>query len=171
MVVVVITAALAITAITVMRSHVESSRSIEGLTMVQSIRAAQERYRAEHGLYLNVSQQGGFYPDDPSPAGVGQDKRNFFHAPGDDSHPDNARWLELLPTVSGTVRFGYLTNAGLPGEDLTEPAYAVPNLVWPTVNEPWYVIQAVSDLDEDGSVGFFVGSSLNGEVFRQNEGE
>lgn len=171
MVVVVIAAGLAVAAVTVMNEHVASSRSVEGLTMVQSIRAAQERYRSEHGLYLDVSLEGGFYPDDPAVTTEGSHKRNFLSAIDDDTHPDNGRWVELLPTTPGPVRFGYLTNAGLPGEAMTEPVYDVPGLEWPATNEPWYVIQGVSDLDEDGVLGYYVASSLNGEVFRQNEGE
>jgi prepilin-type N-terminal cleavage/methylation domain-containing protein len=171
MVVVVIAGGLAVAAVTVMNSHVSSSKSIEGLTMVQSIRAAEERYRSEHGLYLDVSTEGGFYPDDPATTNAGSSKRNFLFAVGDDTHPDNSRWVELLPTTPGPVRFGYLVNAGLPGGTMTSPAYDVPGLDWPAVNEPWFVIQAVSDLDEDGVLGYFVASSLNGEVFRQHEGE
>jgi hypothetical protein len=171
MVVVVIAAGLAVAAVTVMNSHVASSRSVEGLTMVQSIRAAQERHRSEHGLYLDVSTEGGFYPDDPATTNHGGSKRNFLFAVDDDTHPDNGRWVELLPTSPGPVRFGYLVNAGLPGEAMTAPVYDVPGLEWPTVNEPWFVIQAVSDLDEDGVLGYFVASNLNGEVFRHNEGE
>jgi prepilin-type N-terminal cleavage/methylation domain-containing protein len=171
MVVVAIAAGLAVAAIAAMNAQISSSQSIEGLTMVQSIRAAQERHRSEHGLYLDVSVAGGFYPDDPATTNAGSSKRNFLFAVGDDSHPDNARWVELLPTTSGPVRFGYLVNAGLPGAAMTATAYDVEGLEWPPANEPWYVIQAVSDLDEDGVLGYYVASSLNGEVFREREGE
>jgi type II secretory pathway pseudopilin PulG len=171
MVVVVITGALAVAAVSVMNAHIASARSTEGLTMVQSIRAAEERYRSEHGLYLDVSREGGFYPDDPATTNQGSKKRNFLYAVGDDTHPDNARWIELLPTSPGLVRFGYMVNAGLPGQAMTTPVYDVSGLDWPVPNEPWYVIQAVSDLDEDGVLGYDVASSLNGEVFQSNAGE
>jgi hypothetical protein len=138
--------------------------------MIQSIRAAEERYRSEHGAYLDVSTEGGFYPDEPS-ASTGPDKRGFFYGPGDDTHPDNGRWLELLPTAPGPVRMGYLVNAGPPGQAMTEPQFEVPGLEWPDPTEPWYVIQAVSDLDGDGVQGAFIASSANGEVYRLNEGE
>jgi hypothetical protein len=170
MVVVAIAACLAVLAVGFMNSHLQSSKSIEGLTMVQSIRAAQERFRAENGTYLDVSREGGYYPDEPSDQ-TGGLKRSFFRAAGDDAHPDNDRWLELLPTAPGPVRFGYRVNAGLPGQAMTAPEFDVPALTWPASTEPWYVIQAVSDLDQDGTHGTFLASSLNGEVFRQNEGE
>lgn len=170
MVVVAIAGSLAVLAVSLMNSHLQSSRAVEGLTMVQSIRAAEERYRSEHGMYLDVSVEGGYYPSNPA-GEPGSPKRSFFLSAGDDSHPDNARWLELLPTAPGPVRLGYRVNAGLPGEAMTEPVFTVPGLTWPTPKEPWYVIQAISDLDGDGVPGTFVASSLNGEVFRQNEGE
>jgi prepilin-type N-terminal cleavage/methylation domain-containing protein len=171
MVVVVIAGALAVTAVAAMRSHIDSSRSVEALTMVQSIRGAQERYRSEQGVYLDVSQEGGFYPQDPAQPGVGENKRSFFYSPSDDSHPDNARWTELLPTAPGPVRFGYMTNAGAPGVAMTTPAYDVSNHAWPTTTEPWFVIQAVGDVDDDDAVSYYLASSINGEVFRHNDGE
>jgi prepilin-type N-terminal cleavage/methylation domain-containing protein len=170
LVVVVIAATLSLLAVALMNSHLQSSKSVEGLTMVQSIRAAQERYRSENGTYLDVSSEGGFYPDEPTELS-GDEKRAFFYGVGDDTHADNGRWLQLLPTAPGPVRMGYLTNAGAPGRAMTEPEFEVPGLVWPDPTEPWYVIQAVSDLDADGVQGVFIASSLNGEVYRLNEGE
>lgn len=170
MVVVVIAGALAMAAVAAMNQHIDDSRAIEGVTMVQSIRAAQERYRAEQGQYLDVSTQGSFYPDDPS--GSGGQKRSFYHGIDDDGHADNPRWHALGPTVAGPVRFGYLSNAGRPYTTMTAPVFEVAGFDgWPAATEPWYVIQAVGDLDEDGVVSYYVASSINGEVVRVNEGE
>ncbi len=54
---------------------------------------------------------------------------------------------------------------------MTAPAISVTGLTWPTNNEPWYVIQALGDIDDDGSVSYFLASSLNGELFSQNDTE
>src|SRR5690606_8311590 len=55
MVVVAIVGVLATIGITLFRKHVDSSRSIEAINMIQSIRAAHERWRAETQRYLRVS--------------------------------------------------------------------------------------------------------------------
>lgn len=171
MVVVVIAGILAAIAVRSLTKHVSASHSIEALTMVQSIRAAQERYRSMHSVYLDVSQSNTWYPRDPSAGHGGADKTTFFQAPGDAAHPDNARWLTLNPTVAGPVMFGYRTTAGLPGEGMTAPAVEVSGLNWPSTNEPWYVIEAIADADGDKVTAYYLASSINGEVFRQNEGE
>ncbi len=170
MVVVVIASILAVAAVSSLRKHVSSSRTIEGLTMVQSIRAAQEHYKALNGEYMDVSLSGLWYPRDPTGAS-GRQKTTFFGPPGDGAHADNDNWLTLNPTVAGPVMFGYRTSAGMPGEAMTEPAQAVTGLVWPGTTEPWYVIQAIGDADGDGLTAFYLASSINGEVYRHNEGE
>ncbi len=170
MVVVVISSILALAAVSSLRKHISSSRTIEGLTMVQSIRAAQERYKAQNGVYLDVSLSGTWYPRDPTGA-IGRTKTTFFQPPEDGAHPDNTNWLTLNPTVAGPVMFGYRTSAGLPGDTMTAPAQTVSGLSWPSTTEPWYVIQALGDADGDGITAFYLASSVNGEVFRQNEGE
>lgn len=171
MVVVVIAGILAAIAVRSLSNHVSSSRTIEALTMVQSIRAAQERYKSMHAVYLDVSQSNTWYPRDPSLVGTeGRVKTTFFQSTGD-GHADNGRWLTLNPTLAGPVMFGYQTRAGLPGEVMTEPAVGVAGLDWPEPVEPWYVIQAIADADGDKVTAYYLASSINGEVYRQNEGE
>ncbi len=170
MVVVAIAALLAVIAVHSLRRHVSSSKSIEALTMIQSIRAAQERYRSLNTVYLDVSVSGAWYPLDPTvPANRGI-KTTFFQAPGADAHPDNAAWWQLNPSVAGPVQFGYMTRCGLPGQAMTVPQVET-GAVWPATTEPWYVIEAAADADEDGILANYVASSINGEVFRKDEGE
>ena len=170
MVVVVIAGTLATVGVASLRKHMSSSRAVEALTMIQSIRAAQERHRSTRGVYLDVSQSGTWYPWDPAQSGNRNRRTTFLQGVGG-THPDNARWLTLNPTAPGPVRFGYQTSAGLPGQTMTAPAETVPGLSWPTPNEPWYVIQAVADADADGEVAFYLAYSINGEVYREHEGE
>lgn len=170
MVVVVIAGILATIGVSAVNKHLTASRGVEALAMIQSIRSAQEAHRALNGVYLDVSQAG-WFPRDPSLNGVGKLKTTFYQSSGAGGHEDNARWLELNPNVAGPVLAGYQTNAGLPGEAMTEPAIAVESLQWPETTEPWYVIQAVADANADGKVAFFLASSLNGEVYRSSEFE
>lgn len=171
MVVVMLVGILSVVLLRVFDKQMTSARSIEALAMVQSIRGAEEGYRAMNSLYLDVSRAGGWYPRDPTEAGAGKIKTTFFKPAADDSHADNARWWQLKPTVSGPVQFGYLVNAGLPGEAMTPPAVAVDELVWPVTTEPWYVIQAIADSDGDGDFSYYLATSMNGEVLSLNDGE
>ena len=168
-VVVVIVGIMATLAVQVMSKHVRGSRKAEVGAMLQSIRAAQEAWRAENQTYLDVSQNG-WFPTDPS-SGDGDEQHSFFYAADSDTHADNARWLTLNPKPTGPVRYGYQTNAGLPGASMTTPAVSVPGLTWPAHDEPWYVIQALGDVDDDGTLSYFLVSSLNGELYSQNDTE
>jgi prepilin-type N-terminal cleavage/methylation domain-containing protein len=165
MVVVTIVGILATIGIVALRAHVAGSRTAEALAMIQSIRAAQERWRAENMTYLDVSTAGSFYPANPT----GRAKRSFH----DDGHSDFPSWSNLNPTVPGPVEFGYLTKAGPPGVAMTglPTGVSMPGFTWPTPTQHWYVVQAICDADGDGTPAFFMASSLNGEVYRQNEGE
>jgi prepilin-type N-terminal cleavage/methylation domain-containing protein len=171
MVVITISAVLALVALESFRKQMTSAKSVEAFTMVQSIRVAEERWRAQNGVYLDVSQSDTWYPWDPSLSGNRSKTRTFF-SPDSDSHPDNARWLSLHPTVPGPIQFGYQVRAGMPGGVMTAPKVAVTGgLTWPTPGEPWYVIQALADTDADGKMAFYLASSLNGEVYAQDDGE
>lgn len=170
MVVVMIVGVVAAISLQVFRQQVSSAKGIEALAMVQSIRAAQERHRAMHTVYLNVSQSG-WYPRDPSSGGKGRERRSFYLPAADESHGDNTRWWQLKPTAPGPVHFGYQTNAGLPGATMTAPAVAVAGLTWPATNEPWYVIQCLADADGNGQIAYYLASSINNEVYRMNDGE
>lgn len=168
MTVVVITGILATVAISSLRGYVTAARSSEALAMVQSIRAAEERWRSEHMMYLNVSTDDAWYPTDPRAADSPTAQRSFF---GDGTHGDNATWLLLHPTTPGPVRFGYLVNAGPGGGQMTEPALG-PRITWPDpAPDNWYVIQAVGDVDGDGIASYYRASNLSGDVFSENHGE
>lgn len=170
LVVVVITGVLATIGFAAVRKHVSAAWSAEALNMVQSIRAAQERWRSEHMMYLNVSSPGeSWYPVDPTADGNELTASPFFFPVGT-GHIDNDEWLALRPTVTGPVRFGYMVNAGPADADMTDPSGG-PAIVWPTPTDNWYVIQALGDTDGNGVVSYYRASSLDGEVYVDNAGE
>lgn len=169
MVVVAITGVLATLGFASLRGQVKAAWSAEAISTVQSIRAAEERWRTEYMMYANISTAGLWYPGDPK-EDPGQ-QWPFFSAPGASPHIDGDRWLALRPSVSGPARFGYLVNAGVAGEAMTTPTSPGPAIVWPTPPDNWYVIQAVGDTDGDGVLSYYRASSLNGDVFVVNPGE
>jgi hypothetical protein len=167
MVVVVITGILAALGFASLRKQSEAAWHAEGLSMVQSIRAAEERWRAEHMMYLDVSKKDSqWYPTDPrtTPRTINP----FYYEPGTGKHADQERWFQLRPTVSGGVRFGYLVNAGHSGEAMTVPSVPGTSVTWPTPPDNWFVIQAIGDTDGDGDCVYYRASSLSGEVSVQD---
>jgi prepilin-type N-terminal cleavage/methylation domain-containing protein len=171
MVVVVITGVLASLGFAALSKHVSSAWGAEALNMVQSIRGAQERWRAEHMMYLDVSSSDtNWYPTDPTQPLNREQLNPFFYDPTSGVHADNTRWLLLRPTVTGPVRFGYMVNAGSAGEAMTAPA-AGPAVTWPTPRDNWYVIQALGDTDWGGTTSYYRASSLDGEIYTTRHGE
>jgi prepilin-type N-terminal cleavage/methylation domain-containing protein len=171
MVVVTIVGILAVAGVAALHNHVFSAKTSEALSVVQSIRVAEERYRAENQRYLNVSGELAEYYPSKTP---GREKRAFFlTGPGEEAASDlDRRWRMLAPPVTGPVQFGYSVVAGSAGQDM-----AVPNTrdkpAWPNaaaLSEPWYVIEAMGDVNQDGIATMVVASSLNGEVYIENEG-
>lgn len=162
--VVAITGILATIAFASLRRYVTAARGTEALSVVQSIRAAEERWRAEHMLYLDVSTAG-YYPRDPRSAPNAQ--MDFYVT----SHTDRDAWLALRPTIPGPVRFGYIVNAGAPGTAMTAATAEGPAVTWPAATDNWYVIQAIGDADGDSVLSYYRASSLDNEVVSVNHGE
>jgi prepilin-type N-terminal cleavage/methylation domain-containing protein len=170
--VVVIVGVLATIGVSSFRRHIYGSKTTEALAMVQSIRAAEERWRAENLSYLNVSKNGNWYPSAPVP----RTKRAFFASGACTPAPDpseDCRWKLLNPTITGPVEFGYMVNAGGPTETMTTPHANARPAGWsnwgtsPPNQEPWFVIQAIGDSDGNGKFSKFVASSLKGDVYQE----
>lgn len=163
MVVVAIVGVLAALGIAALREHVFASKTVEAVSMIQSIRAAQERWRAETQSYFDVSTTlSSWYP-------MATPSKTKYHwdQPGGN---DYAQWRLLRPTVSGPVQFGYATVAGLAGQPL--PALnTAGNPGFGTPTEAWYLIQATADTDGDGTRAIFAASSFSGEIYSEFEGE
>lgn len=154
---------LAAVAVVLVGGHIKASRTAEALSMVQSIRAAQESYRAENRGYLSASSSlTDYYPAIPD------GKQRAFYQNG--STPLDQRWSLLRPVATGSVRFGYAVVAGNSGEAVPVPSIASPP-TFATPNGPFYVIQAASDMDEDKVFGYVVATSFRPETYVENEGE
>lgn len=163
MVVVVIVSILAIIGIMLFRKYVSSSKGVEALSMIQSIRAAEERWRSEHQSYLDVSStMTSWYPM--------KTPGKKLYAWNQPTGNDYQKWRLLAPTVAGPVQFGYVVKAGPPFT--TPPTLDIKNPpVWPQMTQPWYVIMAEADADGDGVFAKYAASSLSNEIYRENEGD
>jgi type IV pilus assembly protein PilA len=144
--------------------------------VITGIRAGEEAYKAETLGYVGCSGCGGamcapglgsltaYYPR-PVP----DDKKFNWDAP---AHGDVNCWRLLNVVTDGPVRFGYAVVAGNPGQNLPAPSIT-PALTWPATatNNPWYVIQASGDRNNNGKFAILVSSSVTGEIFVQDEDE
>ncbi len=164
MVVVAIVGVLAVVGISLTRAYIYKSKAAEATAMIQSIRAAQERWKSETTTYLDVSSSiTSWYPM----AVPDSTKYHWIQASGNDF----ARWQLLNTTAPGPVQCGYAVVAGPPGQQPPALSFSQPP-TWPaTLSYQWYVIQATADVDEDGVHAWYAASSFTGEVASENEGE
>lgn len=166
MIVVVIMGVLAAIGINSFRLQVNQSKSKEAVAMMESIAVAQEKFKTHHPTYLDVSAGDltSYYPA----ANVGAIIRPFW---GWDAHPDYDNWVRLDPKAPLEVRFAYATTAGLPYSAptaLTEGDIA--GLAWPatdTIHNPWYVIQAIGDLNADGVNHLLITTSFTTKIYEE----
>ena len=94
------------------KRHVNASKTSEATMVLQAIRVAEESYRAENQVYLNVTStldsNAGWFPN----GSVHNQKSPFAAA----THTDAGRWQRLNPPVDRPVQFGYKANAGMAGD-------------------------------------------------------
>ena len=147
----------------------------EAKAMLGSIRNAETAMKGMTGEYLGCSPGTtagyyDFYPQDA--AGPSNTKWSFVN---DSYGAKSDCWERLHVVTDAPVRFGYAVIAGQPG--VAPPA--VPNEwgaqapQWPaSPADPWFVMQATGDRDEDGKYALLAGSSFQaGQVFVHDEEE
>lgn len=135
----------------VLHAHV-----VEATHTVQSIRVAEETFRAETGSYANIStalaanqQTNHFalYPHAPRQPGTRA-------VPWGGECPPSAclmSWAFLPVHVDGPVRFGYSAVAGHAGERPTAVVTIDGAPVsWPVPDTDWYIVTAVGDVNGNG---------------------
>lgn len=163
MVVVAIVGALATLATWGMMKYVRASKAAEAIYMIGQIKTAEEAWREEFHAYYNVSTSiDTYYP------GVPKNEKKHWINP---AHTDWAQWQHLGVQTPNPVQFGYAVVAGNPGGTPPNPG-AAQTFAWPNpTTEPWFVVKAVGDFNEDSRYSKFVGSSFTQEIYAENEGE
>jgi prepilin-type N-terminal cleavage/methylation domain-containing protein len=159
MVVVAITGVLASIAMPTFTSYVYRARTSEATQFLGIIKLRQEAYRAEFGAYYTC-------------AGAEQVDEIAF-VPGNaevmkDSTPrafptDNACFNELGARPDGFVRFGYGWAAGAPGalDAASKTTYNIPD----SADDHYFIAQAVTDLDGDGTACLFELTSVTTNIW------
>jgi|HubBroStandDraft_4_1064222.scaffolds.fasta_scaffold362143_1 type IV pilus assembly protein PilA len=156
--------------------QMNAAHTSEPRAMIQSIRAHEESYKGEMGVYLGCSQnmQSDWFPTTNPAANL---KFNWENT----GHNEWPCWSQLHLSADAPVRFGYSLMSGPAGAPFGSGNPPMPALnsnfvhppVWPNpVPNPWYVVEAGADRDNNGTWALFVGSSLQGqEIYFENETE
>ena len=172
LVVVTITAILAMVGIMLFRRYVSSSKGAEAAAVIQAIRAAEESYLAENHVYLDVSNSAVGTSGNPSSFNwYPMVKPGMARYPWKvASHPDLLNWGSLAPAVNRSVQFGYVANAGIAGTARSKLA-TKSDPGWTVPTDSWYVIQASGDVNGDGVTAQYAACEKNGELYVENEGQ
>jgi len=165
MVVVVIVSVLATLAAYGVRKYVLAAKATEPIHMVGQIKIQQESWKDEYHAYYDVSAS--FAAKDAYPGAPDNKKRHWKNS----SHPDYSKWTNLNVQTNEPVQFGYAVQAGPAGGTPPSPGAVQTNFTWPATGEPWYVVKAVGDRNEDGVLALVVGSSFTQELYVENEQE
>lgn len=173
LVVVAMVGVLAALALVGYRKYVASAGSAEAMAMVQLIRHGEAQYKVDAYQYLGCSGCGanGCAPGGGSltayyPMSTPSHNKYSWEQP---SHSDYACWKQLNVRADASVRFGYAVVAGNPSDAIVQPSgfKNLGALVQP--KDPWFVIQAAGDYNDDGVQALLVATSWTNEVYMEND--
>jgi type IV pilus assembly protein PilA len=168
MIVVAIVSVLATLAIYGVRKYVMSAKTSEGTDVIASIRVAEEFYRQETFVYMDVSE-GSF--DNLHPTASPDGNKREFAGNGDDADLAQ-RFRELGVETTGPVYMGYGVVAGRSGESFPDLPTTKQNFNFPAAaSEPFFVVLAKGDFDGDGTYSYMLSHSLSSEIYVEDEGE
>jgi prepilin-type N-terminal cleavage/methylation domain-containing protein len=178
MTVVVIVGVLALLAVVAYKRWVRTSYMAEAQDMLQNIRGAEEAFRSETSAYLNVSSTldvGYTYPAKTP----GAFKSSWGGACG--TCVASTSWAALAVEPKGPVAFGYAVvadNTGAaPGASVSPATNAMATVVdlsglgGTAHNQPWYVVEALGDINGDGVFTRLLSNSVSSQVIIDREGE
>jgi len=156
MIVVVIIGVLAAVALMSYRVYVRRARTAEAAGLLANIKASQESYRSEFGMYCNVN--------DANPATVPTVTAVAWLAGRDrwlqlGFQPDNSLVHFQLNTISGAPTAGV---GGLPGDIVLPAGFNT---------DHWFVAWAVGNQDNDAVNSVFWVTQMNTAIERSNETE
>jgi type IV pilus assembly protein PilA len=153
------------------RKYLHAAHGAEAKSVIQMIRGAQEAYKAEMLVYLNLSADLKTYYPNTAP----DDTRYAWARPGDtryDGTGSTPGWKALNISPDGPVRYGFAciasvgaTMTALPKPPLQNP----PTLPALPSGTPWYEVLATKKGKTQDPV--YVGTSISNEFYVENEQE
>jgi Tfp pilus assembly protein PilE len=171
MTVVVLVGVLATLAVYGVRKYILSAKSGEAVSMMTSIKTAEEGFKDETFVYLDVSTN--FQPANWYPTAT-PGKSKVMWGGGTQTLADKWRTLGVRP--SGPVQFSYAVVATPPGgpvPDLPTVVKHNSDFNMPTTAPDWmYVAAGRADLGgRDGVFTVVMSHSMSTEIYVENEGE
>jgi len=165
MIVVVILGVLAAVAVMSYRIYIQRARTSEAAGLLANIKAAQESYRSEFGMYCNVfgTDAAGSPTGAPGPSPVAWTTATanaVWTQLG--FRPDNLQVFFLLNTVAGAP------NAAIPAGWTGAGAITLPTADATFIQDYWFLARAQGDLDGDGSRSLFWITHMTTGVDRLN---
>jgi type IV pilus assembly protein PilA len=161
-IVVVVVGVLALLAVEGYRRWIQTSYIAEAQDMVANIRTAEESFRSENGVYLDVS----------GTLGPGYEYPAATPGPFKTQWATGSRWDALTVRPAGPVYFGYsvIANNGGGSPSVPTPGFGID---FSGLTGPWYVIRADGDLDRDSDANFteVFGCSGTNQIWVVNEGK
>jgi type IV pilus assembly protein PilA len=127
------------------RRYLHASKSGEAKEIIGQIHVAEASYRAETLGYLDCSSSvTAWYPSLPNGK-----KRHWVST----SHADKDCWRMLNVGQDSPTYYGFVVIAELANVAPTTPSWMTTGpTTWPTPTEPWYIVGAAGDNDEDGTL-------------------
>jgi prepilin-type N-terminal cleavage/methylation domain-containing protein len=184
---VVIIGILAVIALVAYRRRIAAARTTEATNMITNIRGGQEAFKAESGVYANVSNSiTSYYPAATPGAKLTQWGGPCSNCAGGDIHG----WDKINVHSDGPVMFGYATTAGIGGgggpaafvssssggpaptigaPDVDKAIQSQSTVIGPT--DPMFIALAEADSNEDGAKCHVLGLSHSNHIVVSNEGE
>lgn len=172
--VVIIVGVLATLAVYGVRRYILSSKTSEAISMMASIKSAEEAFKGETFVYLNVSGDfgdGSFYPSNQATHPASKyGKMSWPNGSGSDAEKKFAM-LGVQP--DGPVFFTYAVVAGGPGDTVPSLPTAKKDFGFPpTATQPFYVAIAKADLGGKlGTFTYVLSHSYSSEIYVENDGE
>ncbi len=168
MIVVAIIAVLGTLAVYGVRKYVASAQTSEATAVLASIRGAQEVYRQDTFVYLDVS--GGNFANLHPSTTPGAFKRNWA---GDGDHAATSQnFRELGVEVSGAISYSFGCVAGRSGAAWPAPPTqkTAEQFNFPDeATEPFFIAVAKGDYDGDGLFDWVLTHSLTNEMYIEEE--
>jgi type IV pilus assembly protein PilA len=177
-IVVCIVGVLAVLGILGYQRYRATARMSEATTMTSAIRAAQQAYKVEHGVFAEVSvNQASLYPT----AAPGKFVTQWGKDCNNCKNGDPNGWRKLAVEPHEPVMYGYATVAGIGGASLTSeppPMGAQTNGFTPPSDEPelkatdpYFVTVAWGDTDGNGKPCIVLSYSTSNQLVIQAAGE
>ena len=172
--VVIVVGVLATIAVYGVRKYILSSKVSEAISMMSSIKSAEEAFKSETYAFLDVSgdfNDSSFYPSQQATNPAQKFGKHAWSVAGGSAIEKNWRLLAVQP--DGPVLFSYAVVAGGPGASFPALPTAKKDFGFPsTPSSPFYVAVAKADLGgETGKFTYVLSHSYSSEIYVENEGE